>query len=158
ALTKWRYVRLPWVPAVEARDCGAAAFASVARYHGHHLTLERARQLVGTDRNGTTLAGLRDAGRAIGLDSRPAEGTYDALGQITLPAIVHLRTGEAHYLTLYRWTPDHIVAVDSNQGVVRLTRAEFEAEWSGYLVTFAPTPALQCRPPDFRPASLLLDL
>ena len=48
------YRRLPWVRVVEARDCGAAVFASVARYFGHHLTLERARNLVGTDRNGTT--------------------------------------------------------------------------------------------------------
>src|SRR5205807_7911895 len=89
ALTKWvRFRHLPWVAAGEARDCGAAAFASVARHHGHHLTLEEARQRVGTDRNGTTLAGLRDGGRSIGLESRPAHGTYEALGQLSLPAIV----------------------------------------------------------------------
>jgi ABC-type bacteriocin/lantibiotic exporter with double-glycine peptidase domain len=159
ALTKWvRYRHLPWVAAVEARDCGAAAFASVARHHGHHLTLEQARQLVGTDRNGTTLAGLRDGGRAIGLESRPAQGTYEALGQLSLPAIVHLRTGEAHYLVLYRWAADHVVVVDSNRGVLRIDRADFEAEWSGYLVTYAPTGELRSRPPDFRPATLLLDI
>src|SRR5438477_581934 len=37
-------------------------------------------------------------------------------------------------------------------------RADFEAEWSGYLVAYAPTGELRRRPPDFRPASLLLDI
>jgi ATP-binding cassette subfamily B protein len=159
AVTGWlRHRRPPWVPAVEARDCGAAAFASVARHHGHHLTLEQARQLVGTDRNGTTLGGLRDGGRAIGLDARPAEGTYEALGQVPLPAVIHLHTGESHYLTLYGWSRRHVVVVDSNQGVMRMTRAEFETAWSGYLVTFSPTPELRRRPPDFRPGALLWGL
>src|SRR5918999_4228926 len=97
--------RLPWVLAAEPRDCGASVFASLARYHGHHLSLEEARGLVGTDRDGTSLAGLRDGGRAIGLDARPAYASYEALGRIPLPAIVHLKHGEGHYLVLARWSP-----------------------------------------------------
>src|SRR5262249_33352120 len=77
---------------------------------------------------------------------------------VALPAIVHLRTGEAHYLVVYAWTPDHVVVVDANRGVVRIGRAEFEAEWSGYLVTYAPTGELRRRPPDWRPSSLLLEI
>lgn len=74
--------RVPWVRTYEPRDCGAAVFAAVARYYGYHISVEHARQLVGTDRNGTTLAGLRDGGRAIGLDARPAEAIYAALAHV----------------------------------------------------------------------------
>src|SRR5262245_48689440 len=80
--------RPPWVRTGDLRDCGASVFASIARYYGHHLTLEQARVLVDSDRNGTSLAGLRDGGRAIGFDAQAAHAIYDALGQIHLPAVV----------------------------------------------------------------------
>jgi ATP-binding cassette subfamily B protein len=142
-LSNWLiYRKLPWVLAAEPRDCGASVFASLARFHGHHLTLEEARGLVGTDRDGTTLAGLRDGGRAIGLDAHPAHATYEALGQIPLPAIVHLKAKDGHYLVLYRWTPGGVVVLDPSHGARGMRRAEFEEVWSGYLVVFRRTPAL----------------
>lgn len=156
-VAKWLvYRRLPWVRATEARDCGAAVFASIAGYYRHHLSLEQARQLVHADRDGTTLAGLRDGGRAIGLDARPAQAIYDALAHIQLPAIVHTNGREGHYLALYRWTPHAVTLLDPNRGLRRMVRAEFEAEWSGYLVEYRPTPALHPRAPDVRPLGLFL--
>src|ERR671916_2391469 len=121
-ITKWRITRrLPWVLAAEPRDCGASVFASLARYHGHHLTLEEARGLVGTDRNGTTLAGLRDGGRAIGLDARPAQAIYESLAHVPLPAIAHLDGAEGHFVVLYRWTPRGVVVLDPNRGALKLS-------------------------------------
>src|SRR6185295_6726005 len=148
------YRRLPWVRVIEPRDCGASVFASIARYYGHHLSLEQARHLVGADRNGTTLAGLRDGGRAIGLDARPAEAIYTALGHIQLPAIVHLKVREGHYAVLYRWTPTSVVLLDPSLGLRTLRREEFEARWSGYLVEYRPTLALTPREPDVRPLAV----
>jgi ABC-type bacteriocin/lantibiotic exporter with double-glycine peptidase domain len=151
-LPRWLiYRRLPWVRVLEPRDCGASAFASIAHYYRHHLTLEQARTLVGTDRNGTTLAGLRDGGRAIGLDARAAQAIYEALGEIHLPAIAHLNGTEGHYVVVYRWTPTAVVVLDPGRGIRRLRRAEFEEQWSGYLVEYLPTPALRPRAPDVRP-------
>ncbi len=158
-LTKWRIARrLPWVLAAEPRDCGASVFASLARFHGHHLTLEEARVLVGTDRDGTSLAGLRDGGRAIGLDARPAHATYEALGQIALPAIVHLKAEEGHYLVLAHWTPTAVVVLDPIYGLRRMSRADFEAAWSGYLVVFRVTPELRPKAPSVRPIRLFIRL
>lgn len=158
-LNKWRvYRKLPWVRVSEARDCGAAAFASLAAYHRHHLSLEEARALVGTDRDGTTLAGLRDGGRAIGLESRPAQAVYDALGHVSLPAIVHLDDREGHYVILYRWSPTHVVVLDPNRGLRQFTRQAFEAQWSGYLVEFVRTPAFRERPSSFRAVPFFLRL
>lgn len=145
-LAKWLvYRRLPWVRAADPRDCGPAVFASLARYYGHHLTLEQARGLVATDRNGTSLAGLRDGGRAIGFDARPAQAIYESLQHVPLPAIAHLDGGEGHYIVVVRWTPRHVVVLDPNRGAVKLSRAQFEATWSGYLVVYRPTPALRPR-------------
>ncbi len=151
-LIKWLvYRRLPWVCVLEPRDCGASVFASIAGYYQHHISLEQARNLVGTDRDGTTLAGLRDGGRAIGLDARPAHAIYEALEHVPLPAIAHLDGREGHYVVLYRWSPSNVIVLDPNRGVLKMDREKFESVWSGYLVEYRATPRLQPRAPDVRP-------
>lgn len=158
-LSKWRtYRRLPWVRVADGRDCGASAFASIACYYRHHLSLEQARALVGTDRDGTTLAGLRDGGRAIGLEARPAEAIYAALEHVQLPAIVHLEDREGHYVVLYQWSPEAVIVLDPNRGLRRITREQFEAQWSGYVVEYRPTPRLRPRISDFRTLPLVMKL
>ena len=74
--------RVPWMRPTELRDCGAAAFASVAWAAGHEVSVEEARDLVRTDNNGTHLVGLVHGGRAIGLESRAAMSDYDGLRAI----------------------------------------------------------------------------
>jgi ATP-binding cassette subfamily B protein len=150
---KWKtYRKLPWVRVADAHDCGASAFASVAAFHKHHLTLEQARILVSTDRDGTTLAGLRNGGRAIGLESRPAQATYDALSRIALPAIAHLEDRGGHYVVLHKREADSVVILDPNSGLRRMARKDFESQWSGYVVEYKPTAELKTKPSDFRVA------
>ncbi|HEU4324345.1 MAG TPA: peptidase domain-containing ABC transporter [Roseiflexaceae bacterium] len=158
-LSSWRATRrLPWIRASDARDCGAAAFASLAAFYNHHLSLEQARELVETDRDGTSLLGMRDGGRRIGFDARPAEAIYDALQHLTLPAIAHLEDGDGHYVVLAHWSPARVTVLDPNRGVRRLDRAAFEQLWSGYVVEYRPTPALQPRQLDFRPRPIVAAL
>lgn len=150
--------RLPWIRASEGRDCGPSVFASIAHYYKHRITLEQARTLVRTDRNGTSLAGLRDGGRAIGLDSRPAHAIYSALEHVHLPAIAHLKGGEGHYVIIYRWSPTSVIVLDPSRGLRTLSQGEFEAMWSGYLVEYKPTPALKPRQADVQPFKKMLQL
>ncbi|HEY0607367.1 MAG TPA: peptidase domain-containing ABC transporter [Herpetosiphonaceae bacterium] len=150
------YQRVPWVRSSDGRDCGAAAFASVAAYYGHHLSLEQAREVVETDLNGTTLQGLRNGGRLVGFDARPARAIYEALAHIQLPAIVHLNDIDGHYVVLAQWTPTAVRIVDPNRGLLTVPRAAFEQQWSGYLVEYRPTPALQARSRDFNPVRVFL--
>ncbi|OJH34581.1 peptidase domain-containing ABC transporter [Cystobacter ferrugineus] len=148
--------RSPWVRASDPSDCGAAAFASIAGHHRHHISLEHARSLVGTDRDGTSLAGLRDGGRAIGFDARPARATYEALGQVKLPAILHLKDDAGHYVVLDEWTPEDVALVDPRVGPRRMSRQQLESSWSGYAVEFHPTATLRTRPPDFQALTALV--
>ncbi|KPL91683.1 peptidase domain-containing ABC transporter [Herpetosiphon geysericola] len=152
------YRRLPWIRASEGRDCGPSVFASVAHFYKHRITLEQARNLVGADRNGTSLAGLRDGGRAIGLESRPAQAIYSALQHVQLPAIAHLKGGEGHYVVIYKWSPTSVVVLDPSRGLRTLSKTEFEAMWSGYLVEFKPTAALKPRELEVKPLKTLLQL
>src|SRR5258708_38974162 len=149
---------LLWVGVDEGCCCGGDLLGSGPRYTRHNLSLEEARILVETDRDGATLAGLRDGGRAIGLNARRAHAIYEALEHISLPSIVHMQGGEGHYLVLCRWIPDGVIVLDPNRGVRRLSRAQFEADWSGYLIEYGPTPMLERRATNFDPLACFLRL
>src|SRR4051812_46047238 len=85
-------------------DCGAAALATIALHYRRPLGLQQLRDLAGTDRVGTNLRGLLQAAEALGFSAKGVKGTYDALSQVPLPAIVHVKTEVGgHFLVLYRF-------------------------------------------------------
>ena len=137
--------RVPWMRPTELRDCGAAAFASVAWSAGHEVSVEEARDLVRTDNNGTHLVGLIHGGRTIGLQSTAAVSNYDGLRRIDGWAIVHLDPGAGHFVVLLRWTRRGLWVMDPNRGRTFMRRAEFERESSRYVVVYRPTAALRPR-------------
>lgn len=121
-------------------DCGAACLATVALHHRRPLALERLRDLTGTDRAGTNLLGLLKAAEQLGFSARGVKGPYEALPQVPLPAVAHVRTDEdlGHFVVLHRVRKHGVVVADPGQGVRRLTRAEFTRRWTGYLLVLVP--------------------
>jgi len=144
-----------WKRSAEDRDCGAAAFATIATHHGHHLTVEQARELVQTDRTGTSMVHICQAGRAIGFDARGAISTYEALAHVAVPAILHLGGGDGHFLVLTKWTKRGVRVIDPSVGPLGLRRAELEAQWSGYLVEFVFTERFEPKAPDVVPGRII---
>ncbi len=124
------------VKQADQSDCGAAALATIALYHGVRLGLQRWRDLAGTDRAGTNLRGLVQAAESLGFSATAVKGPYEALRQIPLPAIAHTHTeeGMAHFVVLYRVGRNSVVVGDPARGVVKMTPEEFRARWTGYLL------------------------
>ena len=52
-----------FVPQIDARDCGIAALASIARYYGSNYSLAHLRELAKTDKEGTTALGIVKAAK-----------------------------------------------------------------------------------------------
>ncbi|HVQ34523.1 MAG TPA: cysteine peptidase family C39 domain-containing protein, partial [Candidatus Bathyarchaeia archaeon] len=63
-------MRIPYIPQLEAADCGAACLAMVAGYHGRIVELDEARAAVGSARGGVSAFDLVEAGRRFGLIGR----------------------------------------------------------------------------------------
>lgn len=143
--------RVAWKRQGEDRDCGGAAFASVASYHGHHLTVEEARQLVRTDRTGTSMRWICEGARSIGLDARGVRTNYVGLSHLPLPTIVHLHADEGHYLVLTGINARGVRVIDPAVGPMRLRRAEFERMYSGFAIEFRRTDEFVEKTPLFRP-------
>jgi ATP-binding cassette subfamily B protein len=123
-------------------DCGAAALATVALHYRRPVGLEQMRDLAGTDRTGTNLLGLLKAAERLGFSAKGAKGPYQALAQVPLPAIAHVKTEEGlgHFVVLHRVKKMGVVVADPGRGVRRLSRDEFGRRWTGYLLLLVPEP------------------
>ncbi len=132
-----RIRRLRQVWQVDEADCGAAALAMVCRHFGSRVSQARIRQLVGTGIDGTSLKGITDGARALGLSARAVKSSVRNLAGLPLPAIVHW--GGNHWVVVYDVGPRGIRIADPAAGAHRLSQAEFEEQWSGYAALFATT-------------------
>lgn len=63
------YLKKTFTHQLESSDCGVACLRSVVRYYGGDISLERLRELSGTNKQGTTLLGLYQAGQQLGLET-----------------------------------------------------------------------------------------
>lgn len=134
----WR--RLVVVRQTDQNDCGAAALATVALYHGLPVSLEQMRDLTGTDRLGTNLFALQRAAEKLGFSARAVRASWESLGQAPLPAVVHVRNrdGLGHFAVLSRVRKNHVVVADPARGIQKPSREEFCRGWSGHLLMLVP--------------------
>lgn len=121
-------------------DCGAAALATVALHYKLPISVQKMRDLAGTDRVGTNLLGLVQAAEKLGFSARAVKGPYDELEKVVLPAVAHWMTEEGfgHFVVLHRWWRDRVVVADPARGVLTMTREEFSKRWTGYLLLLTP--------------------
>src|SRR5262249_48345459 len=65
---------------------------------------------------------------------------YEALPQVPLPAIAHVKTEEGlgHFVVLHRVRSNAVIVADPGRGVRKLTRDEFCRHWTGYLLLLVP--------------------
>src|SRR5262245_2105819 len=132
--------RYACVQQTDQSDCGAAALATVALHYGRFIGLQQLRDLAGTDRVGTNLLGLLHAAERLGFSAKSVKGPYEALRQVPLPAIAHVKTEEGlgHFVVLYRVKKDAVVVADPAHGIQKLSREAFCQRWTGYLLLLVP--------------------
>ena len=87
----------------DERDCGAACLAMVANHYGYSQSLNVFRELTATDKDGTSVYGIIQAAKQIGLLSEALFGNMEDLligignSEIRLPFIAHIITDDNYY-------------------------------------------------------------
>ncbi len=73
-------------------ECGAACLATVCRYFGKEVPMQRLRLLAKVDRRGANLYGLQEAAQALGFNARGLEGSLEELRDpgVQKPCIAHV--------------------------------------------------------------------
>ncbi|MYS83523.1 NHLP family bacteriocin export ABC transporter peptidase/permease/ATPase subunit [Embleya scabrispora] len=150
-------VRTPTVIQLEGVECGAAALAMVLAHFGRHVPLEELRHACGVSRDGAKAANLLRAARAYGMVARGMQMETTALVRSRPPAVLFWKF---NHFVVYEGTARRlgrpvIRLNDPAQGRRVVTAEEFDAAFTGIVLTFEPGP-------DFRrggrPPRLLADL
>ena len=114
-----------FVPQIDARDCGVAALASIAKYYGSNYSLAHLRELAKTDKEGTTALGIVKAAKEMGFETRPiqADMTLFDTEDILYPFIAHVnKNGNLqHYYVVYKNEKKHLLIGDPDP-TVKITK------------------------------------
>ncbi len=125
----------------DSTDCGAACLLSVIKYHGGDSSIRRIRDLSGTSQRGTTMLGLYQAARRMGLEAEGVES--DSLQELAChgkPCIlVTLIDGRySHYMVLYGYEKGLFIIGDPARGVSEYAPEELSAIWTGKCLIMEP--------------------
>jgi ATP-binding cassette, subfamily B, bacterial len=142
--------RVPVTLQMSAAECGAACLAMILNYHGRQTRLEECRESCGISRDGLSTRTLADAGRRFGMRVRGFSLEPNAFADVQLPAIAHWNFD--HFVVVERWSPTTVDIVDPSTGRQRLTAAEFDAGFTGVVLTFEPSIGFQQRRETTSPA------
>jgi ATP-binding cassette subfamily B protein len=86
-----------------ANDCGVACLQTIVKLYGGNISLERLRAISGTDIAGTTLLGLYQAAKQIGLEVEAFEADIEAIKDYQHPLILHVVVNRSmqHYIVCF---------------------------------------------------------
>lgn len=123
-------------------DCGVACLLSLINYYGGDNSLEKLRELSGTNKQGTTLLGLYQAANELGFEANGCEADIQAVIDHKEPLILHVVIEERlqHYLICYGYENDKFIIGDPSKGITTYTKEELEKVWkSKTCLTLKPT-------------------
>ncbi|MGT2965264.1 peptide cleavage/export ABC transporter [Streptococcus acidominimus] len=136
-----------FVPQIDARDCGVAALASIAKFYGSDYSLAHLRELAKTNKEGTTALGIIKATKEMGFETRAiqADMTLFDMDDVPYPFIVHVnKEGRLqHYYVVYQAKKGHLIIGDPDPRVrvTKMTKEHFASEWTGVTLFLAPEPS-----------------
>lgn len=128
--------RVPVLLQLNETECGAACLAMILSYFGRKTRVDECRTLLDVNRDGVTAQAIAREARRYGLTVRAFSVEPAELPQLPLPAIVFWEFN--HFVVLERWSPTGVEVVDPALGRRSLTSAEFDAGFTGVVLTFAP--------------------
>lgn len=123
-------------------DCGVACLLSLINYYTGTNTLEKLREISGTNTQGTTLLGLYEAASKVGFNANGCEATTEALIEHGKPVILHVVTEKQlqHYVVCYGYENNQFIIGDPAKGILKYTTKELAKIWiQGKCLTLIPT-------------------
>ncbi len=136
--------RVPYVPQLEAVECGAACLTMLLRAHGHHAELPEIREACGVSRDGVSALSIVRVAREYGLVPTARRLEPQELVGVG-PAIIHWEMN--HFVVLEECTAEGARLVDPAVGPRRVTREEFDRGFTGICIEFTPGEGFQQRRP-----------
>lgn len=130
--------RVPFVPQLEAADCGAACLGMVLALHGRTVPREQIRSVMGTGGRGVDAQTIVETARWFGLDARGVRADVAQLAKLARGAVLHWEHN--HFVVLDRVRPDGADIVDPARGRRRIRTGELASAYTGVAIALQPGP------------------
>ena len=128
--------RVPVILQMNEVECGAACLAMILTYFGRKTRLAECRSLLNLSRDGVSAQAIAREGRRFGLVVRAFSVEPADLRHVPLPGIIFWEFN--HFVVLERWSPAGVDIIDPAAGRRRLTAEEFDAAFTGVVLSFLP--------------------
>ncbi len=130
-----QHIRKTLVLQHDQSDCGVASLLALIRYYNGDYSLERLRELSGTNKEGTTLLGLYQAAQQVGFIPNGYESNITALIKHGQPVILHLLLEEKyqHYVVCYGYENEQFIIGNPAKGLIYYTKDELEKAWKSHV-------------------------
>ncbi|MBI2837419.1 MAG: ATP-binding cassette domain-containing protein [Acidobacteria bacterium] len=135
--------RVPYVPQMEAVECGAACLAMILGHHGHYAPLSELREACGVSRDGVSALQIVEAARRYGLEIRAHRLEPPDLARFKVPVILHWEMN--HFLVLDRWTARKVFLVDPAMGRRSVSQTDIDQSFTGIVLEPVPGPSFHRR-------------
>lgn len=129
--------RIAFAQQLAAADCGAACLAMVLGYHGQHRRVPELARRIGAGNDGTSAGRLIDVAGELGLRGTALRLSADAIDALESAAILHWEGN--HFVVFERCDARSVTLLDPARGRRRLSRAQFEAGFTGLALKLTPT-------------------
>ena len=127
-------MRLPHYIQNDAMDCGPSCLRMIAKYYGHHYTLQTLRNKYFITREGVSLLGICDAAESIGFRTNGVRLTLSQLAEeAKLPCILHWN--QSHFVVCYevkQSSKSYLFCIaDPASQIITYRQEEFAKCWLG---------------------------
>lgn len=128
--------RVPVRQQLNAVECGAACLAMIMSYFGRDTSVAECRDACSPGRDGLTARAISKAAKSFGLLVKAYSAEPQALKSLPVPLVAHWEFN--HFVVVEKWARDYAFIVDPRNGRSKLTLEEFDASFTGVVLTFQP--------------------
>src|ERR1700682_345526 len=133
--------RVPVILQSEAPECGIAALAMVASFHGHRTDLSAMRVRLSPSLKGITLKNIAQIAETMGMTARGVQVPLASLAKLRLSAVLHWSM--THFVVLTKVAGRKITVHDPARGKRILTLDEASRHFTGVAMELTPISAFQ---------------
>ncbi|MCG2101156.1 peptidase domain-containing ABC transporter [Staphylococcus epidermidis] len=119
------------------KDCGPVCLAMLAKYYNKDISISKLREWSETDKEGTSLYGMVEAGRRIGINlTGVSVNDVNEIDDASLPLIAHIinEKGYYHFVIVEKIKKDKFIIIDPSEGKRKISKNYFETLWTNILL------------------------
>ena len=135
-------MKYPCVKQKDLTDCGVACLATISRFYGSHIPLNKIREYAKTDKLGNSADSLTIASKKLNMDAvvKKTEDKTAIIEYKHLPVIAHLitKTMLEHYVVIYNIYKNEVTIADPATGIIKYELSEFLEMWTGVIIDIIP--------------------